>query len=285
MTNTQLMVIPQLPVLYTESAGVAETLEQIEADTGETLQEVLEEVAALELRYGADCERVTKLVDGLNREHRPIIAEIEILNNQIQAMVMQMAASDDLEDQANAEDLKKVMDEAFVGDTEHETQDNEADADSQAEHEQWSKFHLRKKCRQVYKAIARITHPDKCRHMSEEDQAYRNALFLAAKAALDCLSYEALDAIHIELLKKSHEPLNLIQRLLRARERRQILQKKMERLRSSEEWSLYILALRHGESIASDQYRASLEQTLEGLRHMLEHMRSVQSGTNHNHWV
>lgn len=285
MTNTQLMVIPQLPVPYTTSTEMVDEVEQFEEDTGETLDEILEEVAALELRYGADCERVTKLVDGLNREHRPIIAEIEILNGQIQAMVMQMAASDDLEDQANADDIKKAMEEAFVEDTEHETQDNEADADLMAEHEQWSKTHLRKKCKAVYKAIARITHPDKCRSLSVDDALYRTKLFLEAKGALERLDYERLDAIHIELLKKSHEPLNLMQRLLRARERRQILYKKMERLRQSEEWSLYILSLHHGESVASDQYRISLEQTLEGLRQMLEHMRGVQSGTNNNHWV
>lgn len=286
MTNTQLMVIPQLPVPHTAPTELVDAVEQFEEDTGETLDEILEEVAALELRYGADCERVTKLVDGLNKEHRPIIAEIEILNNEIQAMVVQMANSDDLEDQANADDIKKIMEEAFVEDTEHETQDNEADADMMAAHEQWSKTHLRKKCKAIYKVIARITHPDKCRNLPVDEALRRSKLFLEAKEALLRLDYERLDAIHIELLKKSHEPLNLMQRLLRARERRQILSKKMERLRQSEEWSLYILSLRHGESVASDQYRVSLERTLAGLRQMLEHMRSVQSGTNHNnHWV
>ncbi|QZE59405.1 hypothetical protein MPK66_gp161 [Erwinia phage pEa_SNUABM_2] len=286
MTNTQLMVIPQLPVLYTDSTEMVDAVEQFEEDTGETLAEILEEVAALELRYGADCERVTKLVDGLNKEHRPIIAEIEILNNEIQAMVLSMANSDDLEDQANADDIKKVMEDAFVEDTDHETQDNEADADQMAEHEQWSRAVLARKCKAVYKAIARITHPDKCRNQSVEEALRRTKLFLEAKDALARLDYERLDAIHIELLQKSHEPLNLMQRLLRARERRQILYKKMERLRQSEEWSLYILSLHYGESTASEQYRVSLEQTLAGLRQMREHLNSVQSGANHNnHWV
>ncbi|QZE58723.1 hypothetical protein pEaSNUABM28_00166 [Erwinia phage pEa_SNUABM_28] len=286
MTNTQLMVIPQLPVPVPPNMDLAEEVQQFEEATGETLDEILEEVAALELRYGADCERVTKLVDGLNATHRPIIAEIEITNNQIQALMLQMADSDDLEDQANAEDLKKLMDDNFVQDTEHETEDNEEAADREASNAIISKAILRKKCKALYKIIARITHPDKCRNLPAEEQKRRRELFLKAKEAVIRLDYEGLDAIHIELLKKSHDSLNLMERLLRARERRQDLYKKMERLRQSEEWSLYVLSLHYGESVASDQYRMSLEQTLAGLRQMLEHMRSVQSGANHNnHWV
>ncbi|UAW53275.1 hypothetical protein pEaSNUABM30_00157 [Erwinia phage pEa_SNUABM_30] len=288
MTNTQLMVIPQLPALLASSTELADEqqLDQLGEEGGETLEEVLEEVAALELRYSADCERVTKVIDKLNKNNKPIIMEIERLNAELQSIIINMSESDDLEDKANAEDLQKLVDDNFEEDTDHEVRDNEGDADQQADHEKWSRAVLAKKCKAIYKAIARMTHPDKCRSMPQEEQLRRRELFLNAKLALARLDYEGLDAIHIELASKSHDPLNLIQRLLRARERREILYRKMEALRQSNEWQLFTVAFHHGVNIADEHYRDHLERTLEGLRQMVAHARAAQTGNNsNNHWV
>lgn len=288
MTNTQLMVIPQLPAVLHQSTELvdANELNKLEEEGGETLEEVLEEVAALELRYKADCERVTKVVDKLNSNNKPIIMEIERLNAELQSIIINMSESDDLEDKANAEDLQKLMDDNFEEDTDHETRDNEGDADQQAAHEAWSRVKLIQKCKAVYKAIARMTHPDKCRNMSEAEQLRRRELFLNAKACMARLDYEGLDAIHIELASKSHDPLNLIQRLLRARERRQELYRKMEALRQSNEWQLFAIAFHMGFNAADEQYGNHLKQTLEGLRQMVKHARMAQTGNDsNNHWV
>ena len=288
MTNTQLMVIPQLPAVLHQSTELvdANELNKLEEEGGETLEEVLEEVAALELRYKADCERVTKVVDKLNSNNKPIIMEIERLNAELQSIIINMSESDDLEDKANAEDLQKLVDDNFEEDTDHETRDNEGDADQQAAHEAWSRVVLAKKCKAIYKAIARMTHPDKCRHMSAAEQLRRRELFLNAKQALARLDYEGLDAIHIELASKSHDPLNLIQRLLRARERRQELYRKMEALRQSNEWQLFTIAFHMGFNAADEQYSNHLQQTLEGLRQMVKHARMAQTGNDsNNHWV
>lgn len=290
MTNTQLMVIPQHPALLGTAVSLADELEfqTLESEGGETLEEILEEVSALELRYSADCERVTKIIDKLNAKNKPLIMEVERLNAELQALLINMTESDDLEDQANAEDLKKILEDNFdQEDTDHETRDNESDADTQAEHERWSRSELIRKCKAVYKAIARMTHPDRCRHMSEQEQLRRRELFLKAKDAVSRLDYEGLDAIHIELASKSHDPLNLVQRLLRARERRQILYHKIEALRQSDEWKLFSIAFHHGEGVADAQYRYNLEQTLEGLRHMIAHAKgqSATDSNSNNHWV
>ncbi|QZE56359.1 hypothetical protein pEaSNUABM20_00162 [Erwinia phage pEa_SNUABM_20] len=289
MTNTQLMVIPQQTALIISDVAFDEEaeFEALESEGGETLEEILEEVAALELRYSADCERVTKIVDKLNKNNKPLIMEIERANAELQALLINMAESDDLEDKANAEDLQKLLDDNFEQeDTDHETRDNEADADTQAEHERWSRAELIRKCKAIYKAIARMTHPDKCRNLSDDEQLRRRELFLNAKQAVARLDYEGLDLIHIELCAKSHEPLNLIQRLLRARERRENLYRKMQALRQSNEWQLFTMAFHYGETVADENYRVTLEQTLEGLRQMIAHARGAQSGNNsNNHWV
>lgn len=289
MTNTQLMVIPQLPAVLPQSNELveAEELNRFEEEGGETLEEVLEEVAALELRYKADCERVTKVIDKLNNDNKPIIMEIERTNAELQAIIINLAESADLEDQANAEDLQKLVDDNFEQeDTDHETRDNEQDADREANHASWSRAVLSKKCKAIYKAIARMTHPDKCRHLPNAEQLRRRELFLNAKLALARLDYEGLDAIHIELAAKSHDPLNLIQRLLRARERRQELYRKMEALRQSNEWQLFTIAFHMGFNSANEQYSNHLQQTLEGLRLMVKHARQALSeNDSNNHWV
>lgn len=290
MTNTQLMVIPQHPALLGTSVSLADELEfqTLEIEGGETLEEILEEVAALELRYSADCERVTKIIDKLNANNKPLIMEVERLSAELQAILINLAESADLEDQANAEDLKKILEDNFEqDDTDHETRDNEADADMGAEHERWSRTVLIQKCKAIYKAIARMTHPDKCRHLPDEVKMLRASFFLKAKEALSRLDYEGLDAIHIELCSKSHEPLNLVQRLLRARERRQNLYHKIEALRQSDEWRLFSIAFHHGEGVADAQYRHNLQQTLEGLRHMIAHAKgqSETDSNSNNHWV
>lgn len=286
MTNTQLMVLPQHPVVKQPSNEVAEydALHDGDVEFGESLEEVQAEVAALELRYGADSERCTKVISKLNENNKELLTKINLIHAKLIAKQMELEDSDDLEDKANAEDLKKIMEESFGEDTDHETRDNEHDADIDDTLDRLNKAKMRDRCKRVYKAIARATHPDRCRNKSKEEKQRRQAMFLQAKELLLKLDLEGLELIHTELYGKTSEPINLMQRLLMARQKREELRKKMEELRGSPEWQLYCLSLHHGIDVADDQYRMSLEQTLHGLTQMLNDLENPQSET-YTHWV
>lgn len=285
MMNTELMVLPQFPAV--RSGEVAE-LEDDNAEyeyAGESFEEIQEEVEALELRLDADKERLTIAINEMNKACGSEISKIAALQAKIELKIAELAASDDLEDQANAEDAQNKIKDAFEeDDTDHETRDNEADADAEDTVARWSRATLIKKCKAVFKAIARATHPDKCRKLPKEEAQRRAQLFLDAKGAMAKLDYEELEAIHIELFDKSHEPLNLVERLMRARQRREHLRRELEALRQSPEWSLYLLELRHGREVAIGQYRASLEQSIIGLTHMLKELENPGS-ESYTHWV
>lgn len=286
MPNTELMVVTGQSLMKHDNTEVAaqDNVEEIEysADDAEFAQDNFEEVqrqvASLEMRLAADTERCETLIKKLNVSNAPLIANIERLHADLLAKQEAQAKSDDLEDQLEAEERKKAMD-ALLPDTEHETQDNEGDADSEAVDGILAAMDLHKRCGDVYRAIARGTHPDKCRHLPKDVREERNRLFIEARKAMDDLNYDLLEEIHMKVFAKAHSVVNLIERLMMARQRREQLRLQIEELRGTSEWQLFCLALRYGESVADEQYRKSLEQTLEGLTRMLN------PSTSPNNWT
>lgn len=278
MISNQLMVLPQLPAVF------ASIDDEHEDATEETLAQILSEISELDFQYTCNQERVSKLILGLNEKHRDIIEKIDAANLSLMELLERLSESDDLEEQLAAEDIKKAMNESLIEDTDHETQDNESIADSESKQETWTKEQLIQKCRQLYRIIARITHPDKCRNMTKEEQERRSDFFRQAKSAMASLAYELLEEIHLKLLHKSHSPLNLIQRLMRARQRRDELIQKIQQMLNSDEWQLYMISIQYDETTASDAYLTSLKQTLDGLMQTIASMTQPQTNET-THWA
>ena len=290
MMHTELMVLPQHGVIKhgTEVVEYEHDLDDSEeyddAEVAETFADVSADVQALELRYTADRERCETAIGKLNNANGDIILELNILHAKLIKLQADMEESDDLEDQANAADLKKAMDETFVEDTDHETRDNEADADRDDAQARAQRNILIAKCNKIYKAIARSTHPDKCRNMSDAEKSRRREMFLAARALLSSFDIEALELIHLELYGKTFEPINLVQRLIRARQKREDLRKKIEAMQHTPEWQLFCVYLRFGEEVAISQHRMGLEHALNGLRQMVSQLENPQPDSN-TYWA
>lgn len=292
MTHTALMVLPQHNVVKHNTNEVAEYEQELYdgevpygAEEVESYEDIVAETAALKLRYEADKERCDKFITTVTEANKDILAEINLLHAKLIRHQIDLEESDDLEDQANAADLKKTLGDHFEDeDTDHETRDNEDDADRMDDYERQTKAVIAKKCKKVYKAIARATHPDKCRHLPKAEAQRRNQLFIAAKDLLAKNDLDGLELIHVELYGKTLEPINLIQRLILARTKREEARIKFEELRESQEWRLYCIALRHGPNVAAEQYRMGLEQALTGLRQMVSDLENPQPDSN-THWV
>ncbi len=293
MTKTELMVLPQHPVVKHDHNAVAE-YEVPDDDfdpaqySAETYAEILEEAEALELRFGADSERCDKLMKKFTQDNAELIAQINTVQAEMIRLQLEMEESDDLEDKANAEDLNKILGEAFSEeDTDKRTQEKMRQSDVKESLERMNLRKLEAKCRKIYKQIAKMTHPDKCRSLSEAQREERKQMFLLAKTALLRKDIDALCVIYEKVFGKSFDTPNLIERLIQARLKRDRLAKQLADLYTSPEWSLYCLALHHGRGVAGEQFRLNLEQTLRGLKAVLASIKGDDSdsdSTNY-HWV
>lgn len=275
MTNTALMVLPNYPAIKHSSTEVSTEVEDFEDGEsevdGETYEEVQQEIAALELRLGADTDRCMKVIEDLNKKNMPLLVQMQQLEAEILKRSEELMESDDLVDKVNAEEQKQILEDMFNDDDE-DTKDRLGQGDLE---EQLSELKLGKKCRAIFRAIAKGTHPDRCRHLPKEEIARRNQLFILAKEALKNNNYDALEKIHMEVFNKAYAKVNLIQRLMIARRRRDELEARMNELRESPEWQLFCVALRFGVDTANEQYRMSLQNTIIHMRSMLDSMNNT----------
>ncbi|QYW04492.1 hypothetical protein pEaSNUABM14_00167 [Erwinia phage pEa_SNUABM_14] len=281
MTGTELVVVAEHGLIVHGSTELAEyedqqAFEQAEAD--ETLEDVKAEADALELRFTADRDRCTNCINKLNEFNRDRIAEVNRLTAILEAHQINLDESDDLEDKLAAEELRKEMEENFVVED-----DDEATRDGMNAGEVEATL-LQIKCKQVYRKIAKLTHPDRCRNLSVDQRAERQAIFLDAKLKLMVDDLEGLEQL-LEKLTGIVSNLNLMQRLLRARQKRDAYRKKIAMLQSSDEWQLYCVAMRYGLDTAHKQYQMGLDATIAGLQEMVNKITNPPEQSSFTHWA
>lgn len=282
MTGTELVVVAGHDLIVHGSTEVAEydnqQVDDVEEEAEETLEDIRGEADALELRFNADRDRCTNCINKLNEFNRDRISEVNRLTAILEAHQINLDESNDLEDKADAEDLRREMEEKF----QIEEDDDQTKAGLAAGEVEASLLAI--KCKQVFRKIAKLTHPDKCRNLTVDQKYERQALFLDARIKLIAEDLEGLELL-LEKLTGIVTNLNLMQRLLRARQKRDAYRKKIVMLQSSGEWQLYCVAMRYGLDAAHSQYRASLEATIEGLQEMVNKITNPPEQSSFTHWA
>jgi len=289
MTSTALAVIPgQIAVRHTGTDVATEDEEWQERtqEDPETLEEIVEQIKFLESRLTYDTERSEAVAKYCNEKNGALIAQVELANAKLE-MLTEALGQGDLEDQANADDAAKALKD-FYGedDTTHETDDNALAADVDAIIEAANAARVKKRCSTIYKAIAGKTHPDKCRKMTEAKRAHMTKYFMDAQVAYLELNCIKLEDIYEQVFGKPYDQVNLMQRLVIARQRRDKLAKELKDLHDSDGWQLTCMAIRHGKHVAAEQYRMALENTLLGLNAMIDQLTSMGTdpGQVHYNW-
>ena len=258
MTSTALCI-------YAGSVVCAETAN---ADSEETLAGVLTEI------------------DSISKELDQIEETKEELNRRLTSdFSSDLKAIDELH--AEIVDLELSMEE-FLEDDEEDEEDYASDDDGSfarhaddyageplTEQEVEDTKNNERLCKKIYLKIAKRCHPDKTRV-----PRFRS-LFIQAGTAMAALDVDTLEEIHFkaygEYYSEKGSRLTLAQKLMNARLRRDLLRRRLEALKLSDDYKMIQTYLAHGYLVASKAYKAALAITKSSLKAQVEALRTAKN--------
>ena len=259
MTSTALCI-------YAGSVVCAETAN---ADSEETLAGVLTEI------------------DSISKELDQIEETKEELNRRLTSdFSSDLKAIDELH--AEIADLELSMEEFMEDDDDEEDEDYSSDDDGSfarhaddyageplTEQEVEDTKNNERLCKKIYLKIAKRCHPDKTRV-----PRFRS-LFIQAGTAMAALDVDTLEEIHFkaygEYYSEKGSRLTLAQKLMNARLRRDLLRRRLEALKLSDDYKMIQTYLAHGYLVASKAYKAALAITKSSLRAQVEALRTAKN--------
>lgn len=260
MTSTALCI-------YAGSVVCAETAN---ADSEETLAGVLTEIESISKELDQIEETKEELNRRLTSDFSSDLKAIDELHAEIADLELSMEEflEDDVGD-ADDEDYSSDDDDSFAqhaddyaGEplTEQEVEDTKANE---------------RLCKKIYLKIAKRCHPDKTRV-----PRFRS-LFIQAGTAMAALDVDTLEEIHFkaygEYYSEKGSRLTLAQKLMNARLRRDLLRRRLEALKLSDDYKMIQTYLSHGYFVASKAYKAALAITKSSLKAQAEALRTAKN--------
>lgn len=259
MTSTALCI-------YAGSVVCAETAN---ADSEETLAGVLTEIDSISKELDQIEETKEELNRRLTSDFSSDLKAIDELHVEIADLELSMEEFlEDDEDDVDDEDHSSDDDASFArhaddyaGEplTEQEVEDTKANE---------------RLCKKIYLKIAKRCHPDRTRV-----PRFRS-LFIQAGTAMAALDVDTLEEIHFkaygEYYSEKGSRLTLAQKLMNARLRRDLLRRRLEALKLSDDYKMIQTYLIHGYLVASKAYKAALAITKSSLKAQAEALRTAK---------
>lgn len=258
MTSTALCI-------YAGSVVCAETAN---ADSEETLAGVLTEIESISKELDQIEETKEELNRRLTSDFSSDLKAIDELHAEIADLELSMEEFMEDDDDEEGEDYSSDDDDSFAqhaddyaGEplTEQEVEDTKANE---------------RLCKKIYLKIAKRCHPDKTRV-----PRFRS-LFIQAGTALAALDVDTLEEIHFkaygEYYSEKGARLTLAQKLMNARLRRDLLRRRLEALKLSDDYKMIQTYLSHGYLVASKAYKAALAITKSSLKAQAEALRTAK---------
>ncbi|AQT28638.1 hypothetical protein YOLOSWAG_158 [Erwinia phage vB_EamM_Yoloswag] len=267
---TQLMV-PEgsRSVAVIEDEPQTEELD-LDSETGQSeLEELAEDIDRLETMLNFDTERLNDFMKRVDDDCREENVEVMSLLSQISALHKEMSESDDLEQQAAAERVKKALNDEYGEDEDdeasrshmaHDDDEEMSEADRQAHN---NYIETKRKCDQIYRKIVLKTHPDKCGNTSRLD------VFREATTARMDMDLRKLERLYKRVYGHDYGKVSLIDQLIAARQRRDVLRAQIEQIRSMGAWQILQVSLMYDYTTALSTVRSNLHQQIHALREQL----------------
>ena len=259
MTSTALCI-------YAGSVVCAETAN---ADSEETLAGVLTEIDSI----SKELDRIEETKEELNRrltsDFSSDLKAIDELHVEIADLELSMEEFlEDDEDDVDDEDYSSDDDASFA----QHADDYAGEPLTEQEVEE-TKANERL-CKKIYLKIAKRCHPDKTR------VPRLRSLFIQAGTAMAALDVDTLEEIHFkaygEYYSEKGSRLTLAQKLMNARLRRDLLRRRLEALKLSDDYKMIQTYLIHGYLVASKAYKAALAITKSSLKAQVEALRTAK---------
>lgn len=283
MPTTDLIVV-EGHQLIVHGAGLPEQDQEVQHEENEFDRESLaglaEEILHLEETIEFDRERMKEFIRRMSIEVSAENHEIEQLSQAIQQAFAELKDSDDIEDQALADEAKKEMDEYDIDiddedDSPRRQQDFAEDMEFEEESEEQDAIETRKKQKQLIKHLFKLitikTHPDKCGNTSKLHY-YRDAV-----ADRDRGNLYGLKSIYKKVYGHAYGKSSLYDRLLEARRRREALRQELTAIRGTGAWHLYQITLETDFERAVSMLRENLRLQIHGMRAKLSEMQNQRN--------
>lgn len=272
--TTSLVPVSSSYAVYTEEDQTAVNAEN-EKDFQSEFEELLEDVEALEFSKSMVEERAATTRKHMEGKFQDLVDKLEELALEYEEKMIREASildDDDIDFEDESSDKSKIDSDAeddidnLHGKDAHDRGDlfEEEDFDSDERVEAKEALSLRRQCKKLYTAIARLTHPDKTRNKM------RVKFFQQAVEAYANLNLEALEDIYISVTGRPSNKLNLFQRILSLRKRKQELEREIARIKQTTSYRLHILELEEGLEEAEIRFRNGLLHRISELNALIK---------------
>lgn len=282
---TQLMVITGHQLKIHGADEPESEFENIEYDTEEQedgrleLDLLAEDILYLEETVDNDRQRMTQFIKRVDVEVAEENMEIMQLSREMQKLHAELSKSDDLEDQAAAEETRKQMEDDYDIDMEEEDDDapsrhsdaEEDEIDDGSADLARERRERRALMKHIYKLITIKTHPDKCGNTSKLNY-YRDAVKCYNRDNL-----HGLQTIYKKVYGHEYGKSSLFDRIDAARKRRDQLRMELDDIRSTGAWQLYQVSVETDFPRAINILRENLRMQIQGMRVMLSQMQEKRN--------
>lgn len=265
--QTQLAVIDDQLIEQEECA--TDFVDEVLIDQFEDTQA---DVERLEVELEFVQARIQETMFKLSADTKDIELQIIALKQELMDLQTQFEESDDFFEQENAKDIEALRRQIFPDDFDDEQSDvayDENELSSEETAEEKTVTEIRRQCKLLYKKIANRTHPDKVKKYDDLRKEQYRKIFIRAKDAYEDGDLDQLVKIHEELFGTPTKQVNLMERLIAARQRREELRYLIGELKQSGPWGMHQVEVTHGYNVALDAYKESLTNTLNHLKQLI----------------
>jgi len=271
---TQLMVLDEHQLqICGELAQVAEPVtdenehEPYADEDQNNLNYIEEEIVTLTEVIADDRERIRGFIVRLDGEVKNENDEITLLAHAINDLQRELAKSDDLEDQAAAQEANDTLSDYDLEDEDNDAPNRYADLEQEEEiEEDQDAKEERRLIKKIFLLITLKTHPDKCGNTSKLN-LYRDAV-----GDRDRGNLHGLKRIYKRVYGHEYGKSSLFDRLEVARRRRDQLRQELSDIRSTGAWTMYQMHLEHDFATAVRVLRENLRFQINAMRAMLSDM-------------
>jgi len=271
---TQLMVLDEHQLqICGELAQVAEPVtdenehEPYADEDQNNLNYIEEEIVTLTEVIADDRERIRGFIVRLDGEVKNENDEITLLAHAINDLQRELAKSDDLEDQAAAQEANDTLSDYDLEDEDNDAPNRYADLEQEEEiEEDQDAKEERRLIKKIFLLITLKTHPDKCGNTSKLN-LYRDAV-----GDRDRGNLHGLKRIYKRVYGHEYGKSSLFDRLEVARRRRDQLRQELSDIRSTGAWTMYQMHLEHDFATAVRVLRENLRFQISAMRAMLSDM-------------